>query len=172
MKFKFLELTSAAAFAPATAGALAAGPVSMNGPDSTDFGAREGLTFIAKDSPGVRCNGNLQVTAELASTDRVPISLIPSSLAPHLPAPLVFYGRQMRAADGKEHNGAMPFQMASDVLEVEGVPKQGKEGLLFNADVRRNSAGLKDKDQIDGARRPTLAPRDDWIAAADKVLVL
>ena len=29
-------------------------------------------------------------------------------------------------------------------VEVEGVPKQAKEGLLFNANVRRNFDGLKD----------------------------
>lgn len=144
MKSKFLKLASAAVLALATAGALAAGPVSMNVPGSTDTAGRKVLTFIAKDPPGVRCNGNLQVAAELANTYRVPIQLIPSSLAPHLPAPSVFYGNQMLAADGKDHNGAVSFQMVSDVLEIEGVPKQAKEGLLFNANVRRNFDGLKD----------------------------
>jgi hypothetical protein len=144
MKSKIFKMTTAAALTLATAGALAAGAVSMNVPGSTDAAGRKVLTFIAKDPPGVRCNGNLQVAAELANTYRVPIQLIPSSLAPHLPAPSVFYGNQMIAADGKDHNGAVSFQMVSDVLEVEGVPKQAKEGLLFNANVRRNFDGLKD----------------------------
>jgi hypothetical protein len=84
------------------------------------------------------------VAAEVANSYRVPIQLIPSSLLPHLPAPSVFYGDQMLAADGNDYNGAVTFQMVSDVLEVEGVPTQAKEGLLFNANVRRNFDGLKD----------------------------
>lgn len=117
--------------------------VSMPVPGASDAAGRKVLTFIAKDPPGVRCNGNLQVAAEVANTYQVPIQLLPSSLAPHLPAPAVFYGHQLLAADGKEHNGAVTFQMVSDVLDVEGVSRQAKEGLLFNANVRRNFDGLK-----------------------------
>lgn len=118
--------------------------VSMSVPGAKDAAGRKVLTFIAKDPPGVRCNGNLQVAAEVANSYRVPIQLLPSSLVPGLPAPSVFYGDQMLAADGKDYNGAVTFQMVSDVLEVEGVAKQAKEGLLFNTNVRRNFDGLKD----------------------------
>lgn len=118
--------------------------VSMLVPGSTDATGRNVLTFIAKDPPGVRCNGNLQVAAELANTYRVPIQLLPSSLAPNLPAPSVFYGNKMLAADGSDHNGAVSFQMVADVLDVEGVDKQAKEGLLLNPRVRSNFEGLKD----------------------------
>jgi hypothetical protein len=143
MKAKLSILLGAALLGMAAVSAWAA-DVSRPVPGATDAAGRKVLTFIAKDPPGVRCNGNLQVAAEVANTYRVPIQLIPSSLAPSLPAPSVFYGNQTLAADGKDHNGAVTFQMVSDVLEVEGVPKQAKEGLLFNANVRRNFDGLKD----------------------------
>ncbi len=135
-----LILASLVAFA---VGSWAAN-VSMPVPGSADASGRKVLTFIAKDPPGVRCNGNLQVAAELANTYRVPIQLLPSSLAPNLPAPSVFYGNKMLAADGSDHNGAVSFQMVADVLDVEGVEKQAKEGLLLNPRVRSNFEGLKD----------------------------
>jgi hypothetical protein len=143
METRFIKLLGASILALAAINVWAADAVSMNVPGSTDTAGRKVLTFIAKDPPGVRCNGNLQVAAELANTYRVPIQLVPSSLMPNLPAPSVFYGNQMLAADGKDHNGAVSFQMISDVLEVEGVAMQPKEGLLFNTNVRRNFDGLK-----------------------------
>lgn len=143
METRFIKVLGASVLALAAINVWAADAVSMNVPGSTDTAGRKVLTFIAKDPPGVRCNGNLQVAAELANTYRVPIQLVPSSLMPNLPAPSVFYGNQMLAADGKDHNGAVSFQMISDVLEVEGVAMQPKEGLLFNANVRRNFDGLK-----------------------------
>lgn len=143
METRFIKLLGASVLALAAINVWAADAVSMNVPGSTDTAGRKVLTFIAKDPPGVRCNGNLQVAAELANTYRVPIQMVPSSLMPNLPAPSVFYGNQMLAADGKDHNGAVSFQMISDVLEVEGVAMQPKEGLLFNANVRRNFDGLK-----------------------------
>jgi len=144
MKNKLVKALITASLGLMVMNSWSAGAVSMSVPGSTDAAGRKVLTFIAKDPPGVRCNGNLQVAAEVANTYRVPIQLIPSSLAPNLPAPSVFYGTQMLAADGKDHNGAVSFQMVSDVLEVEGVAKQAKEGLLFNTNVRRNFDGLKD----------------------------
>jgi hypothetical protein len=143
METRFIKLLGASVLALAAINVWAADAVSMNVPGSTDTAGRKVLTFIAKDPPGVCCNGNLQVAAELANTYRVPIQLVPSSLMPNLPAPSVFYGNQMLAADGKDHNGAVSFQMISDVLEVEGVAMQPKEGLLFNTNVRRNFDGLK-----------------------------
>ncbi len=118
--------------------------VSMPVPGAVDSAGRKVLTFVASDPPGVRCNGNLQVAAEIANTYRVPIQLVPASLMPNLPAPSVFYGQQMIAADGKAHNGGVSFQVVSDVLEMEGVDKQAREGLLFNANVRKTFDGLKD----------------------------
>lgn len=120
-----------------------AAPVSMAVPGSTDASGRKVLTFIAKDPPGVRCNGNLQVAAEVANTYRVPIQLLPASLAPGLPAPAVFYGSQLIVAEGKDFNGAASFQIVADVLEMEGVARQEKAGLLLNPAVRRDFDGLK-----------------------------
>jgi hypothetical protein len=123
--------------------AFATENISMAVPGSSDVAGHKVLTFIAKDPPGVRCNGNLQVAAEVANTYRVPIQLLPASLVPDLPAPAVFYGDQMLVADGKDYNGAASFQIVSDVLEIEGVAKQEKTGLLLEGNVRRNFDGLK-----------------------------
>lgn len=136
-------LAAATFFMAAAPSALAAGELSMAVPGATSAAGLKVLTFIAKDPPGVRCNGNLQVAAEVANTYRVPIQLLPSSLAPGLPAPSVFYGTQLLVADGKDFNGAASFQIVSDVLEIEGVAKLDQEGLLFNQAVRRDFDGLK-----------------------------
>jgi hypothetical protein len=128
----------------AAAFAAAAQNISMPVPGAVDTAGRKVLTFISKDPPGQRCNGNLQVAAELANTYRVPIQLLPSSMAPGLPAPAVFYGHQMIAADGRDHNGQASFQMVADVLEIEGVTRQDKVGLLYNDRVRKDFEALRD----------------------------
>ncbi len=69
---------------------------------------------------------------------------MPSSLVPQLPAPGVFYGNEMIAADGKDHNGGVSYAIVSDVLEVEGVPKQAKTGLIGNTNVRQRFDSLKE----------------------------
>lgn len=117
--------------------------VSMPVPGSQTADGKKVLTFIAKDPPGVRCNGNLQVAVEIANVYRVPIQLVPSSHAPQLPAPAVFYGNEMIAADGKDHNGGVSYSIVSDVLEIEGVPKQAKTGLIGNSNVRERFDLLK-----------------------------
>ena len=63
---------------------------SMPVPNSETKNGLKVLTFIAKDPPGQRCNGNIQVAAEVANNYIVPIQLLPSTLAPGLPAPAVF----------------------------------------------------------------------------------
>lgn len=135
-------------FISALSGALmafsvSAADVSMPVPGAQTPSGQKVLTFIAKDPPGQRCNGNLQVAAEVANTYRVPIQLLPSSLAPGLPAPAVFYGTQLIVADGKDFNGAASFQIVSDVLEMESVPKQDKSGLLYQETVRKDFDALK-----------------------------
>ena len=120
-----------------------AADVSMAVPGAKDASGRSVLTFIAKDPPGQRCNGNLQVAAEIANTYRVPIQLLPSSLAQGLPAPAVFYGTQLIVADGRDFNGAASYQIIADVLDMENVPRQEKSGLLFNDTVRRDFDALK-----------------------------
>ena len=83
------------------------------------------------------------MAAELANTYKVPIQLLPSSLMPGLPAPAVFFGNQLIAADGHEHNGQASFQMVADVLEVEGVPRQERTGLLYSDKVRKDFEALR-----------------------------
>lgn len=117
--------------------------MSMNVPGATDATGRLVLTFINRDPPGQRCNNNLQVAAEIANAYRLPIQLLPTSLVPHLPAPSVFFGNRMIAADGKDHNGQSSFQLVADALELEGVPKQAKPGLLFHEKVRKEYEDLR-----------------------------
>ena len=112
-------------------------------PNATDPAGNRVLTVINKDPPGVRCNTNTQVAAEIANAYRVPIQIIPASLAPNLPAPSVFYGNQLIAAEGKEHNGMSSFQVVADVLDLEGTPKQPKTGLLYQEKVRKDFDALK-----------------------------
>lgn len=117
--------------------------VSMPVPGSETASGIKVLTFIGQEPPGRRCNGNVQVAAEIANTYRVPIQVLPASLAPGLPAPAVFYGNQLIAADGADHNGAASYQMVADMLELEGVGKLDSSGLLFNERVRSDFEALK-----------------------------
>ncbi len=112
-------------------------------PGAIDAAGRMILTFVNKDPPGQRCNNNLQVASEIANAYRLPIQLLPASLVPHLPAPSVFYGSRMIAADSADHNGMSSFQMVADVLDLEGVPKQAKPGLLFQDKVRKEYEDLR-----------------------------
>lgn len=116
---------------------------SMAVPGAETANGHKVLTFIAKDPPGQRCNGNLQIAAEIANTYRVSIQLLPSTLAPGLPAPAVFYGTQLIVADGKHFNGEASYQIIADVLDMESVPKQAKSGLLFQERVRKDFDALK-----------------------------
>ena len=142
MKIAMKIMLGAVVFALA-AGNPAFADQSMAVPGAMDAGGRKVLTIVNKDPPGVRCNGNVQVAVEVANVYRVPIQILPASLAPGLPAPSVFYGTQLIAADGKEHNGQSSFQIVADVLEIEGAPKQAKSGLIFQDKVRKDFDALK-----------------------------
>lgn len=124
-------------------GPIALADQSMPVPGAVDTSGNRVLTIINKDPPGVRCNNNSQVAIEVANTYRVPIQIIPASLAPNLPAPAVFYGTQLIAAEGKDHNGMSSFQMVADVLDFEGAPKQPKTGLIYQERVRKDFDALK-----------------------------
>ena len=116
---------------------------SMPVPGAIDGAGRKVLTLVNKDPPGVRCNGNVQVAAEIANTYRVPIQILPASLVPNLPAPSVFYGQELIAADGLDHNGQSSFQIIADALDLEGAPKQPKAGLIYQDKVRKEFEALK-----------------------------
>lgn len=148
MRTALLIATMLAAAAPAWADP--APRMSMDVPGAVDAAGRVVLTFVNKDPPGQRCNNNLQVAAEIANAYRLPIQLLPAGLVPHLPAPSVYYGQRMIAADGKDHNGLSSFQLVADVLELEGVPRQPKPGLLFNEKVRKEYDELRGMIQSGG----------------------
>ncbi len=116
---------------------------SMPVPGAIDGAGHKVLTVVNKDPPGVRCNGNVQVAAEIANTYRVPIQILPASLVPNLPAPSMFYGQELIVADGKDHNGQSSFQIVADVLEMDGAPKQPKTGLIYQDKVRKDFEALK-----------------------------
>ncbi|MDX9995973.1 MAG: hypothetical protein RBS28_11680 [Rhodocyclaceae bacterium] len=116
---------------------------SMNLPGAVDASGHKVLTVINKEPPGQRCNNNTQVAVEVANVYRVPIRIVPASQMPGLPAPAVFYGNQLIAADGKDYNGMSSFQMVADVMDFEGAPKFGKTGLIYQEKVRKDYDALK-----------------------------
>lgn len=122
---------------------LALADLSMNLPGAVDAAGNKVLTIINKEPPGQRCNNNTQVAVEVANVYRVPIRIIPASQAPDLPAPSVFYGNALIAADGGDHNGMSSFQMVADVMDFEGAPKFGKTGLIYQEKVRKDFDDLK-----------------------------
>lgn len=139
----FVRLAVVLAVAASLVHNAGAAEQSMSVPNGVDAAGNRVLTVINKDPPGVRCNTNTQVAAEVANAYRVPVQIIPASLAPNLPAPSVFYGNQMIAADGKDHNGMSSFQVVADVLDLEGAPKQPRNGLLYQEKVRKDFDALK-----------------------------
>ncbi|MFP4251595.1 MAG: hypothetical protein ACLFRM_03045 [Guyparkeria sp.] len=112
-------------------------------PGATGPSGQTVLTFIGKEPPGTRCNNNLQVAAQVANTYQVPIQILSASMVEELPAPAVFYGDQLIAADGKDHNGMASYQMVTDILEIEGVPKHESTGLLGNEKVNKEFTDLQ-----------------------------
>ncbi|HZJ81251.1 MAG TPA: hypothetical protein VFC95_00980 [Guyparkeria sp.] len=129
------SLGLAAALTPAQAKDIVPGATGPNG--------QPVLTFIGKEPPGTRCNNNLQVAAQLANTYQVPIQILSVSMVKDLPAPAVYYGDQLIAADGADHNGMSSFHMIADVLELEGTPKHETVGLLGNEKVNKEFTDLQ-----------------------------
>jgi hypothetical protein len=123
--------------------ALAYADQSMNVPGALDASGAKVLTIINKEPPGQRCNNNTQVAVEVANVYRVPIRILPASQAPGLPAPAVFYGNALIAADGKDHNGMSSYQMVADVMDFENAPKFSKTGLIYQEKVRKDYDALK-----------------------------
>lgn len=101
-------------------------------PGKTTLGAQKVLTLINRDPPGVRCNNNMQVAAELANIYKVPIQVVPVALAgPGAKAPAVYYGDELIAEDGGKSNGMVSYTGIADIMEIEGVPKHNQSGRLF-----------------------------------------
>ncbi len=132
-----LTLCVLAQFGLAAGSALAQqmpGPKELNG--------QKVLTLISRDPPGVRCNNNIQIAAELSNVYKVPVVVVPVTYAgPGAKAPSVYYGGQLLAQDGGELNGMLNYSSIADVLEIEGAPKQEQTGRLF--EIRSDFDALK-----------------------------
>jgi hypothetical protein len=114
----------------------APGPVEIEG--------KKVLTLVSNDPPGLRCNNNIQVAAELANTYKVPILIYPVSyMPPGTKAPMVWYGGENIAASGGKLNGMISFTEIADRFEIEGVAKQDKAGLLMTPAVKGSFEALK-----------------------------
>lgn len=111
-------------------------------PGPTVVGGKKALILVNREPPGVRCNNNMQVAAELQNTYKVPIVIIPQSLAgPGAKAPAVYFGDALLAVDGGDFNGMVNYTSLADVLEIEGLAKQGKGGRLL--EVKKEFDTLK-----------------------------
>ena len=119
---------------PQAALAQAPGPTELNG--------QKVLTLVSRDPPGVRCNNNIQIAAELSNVYKVPVVVVPVTYAgAGAKAPAVYYGGQLLAVDGGDFNGMTSYQMIADVLEIEGAPKQEQQGRLL--EVKKDFEALK-----------------------------
>jgi hypothetical protein len=114
----------------------APGPVEIDG--------RKVLTLVSNDPPGLRCNNNIQVAAELANAYKVPILIYPVSfMPPGTKAPIVWFGGENIAQSGGKLNGMISYTELADRFEVEGVTKQDKTGLLLSPKVNQSFEALK-----------------------------
>ncbi len=101
-------------------------------PGSTKIGGQKVLTLINRDAPGVRCNNNMQVAAELANVYRIPIQIIPHALAgPGAKAPAVYWGDELITEDGGAGNGMTSYTELQGVMDIEGVPTHAQSGRLM-----------------------------------------
>ena len=140
-KLKFL-LALLLAFAALPNVSYAGGP-----PGQAVFNGQKVLTLISSDPPGVRCNNNMQIAAELANIYKLPVQIIPVTFAgAGAKAPAVYYGDQLVAVDEGELNGMVSYAEIADILEIEGVPKQEQQGRLMEIkkDLESVKAEIKD----------------------------
>ena len=113
-------------------------------PGPTEINGQKVLTLISREPPVLRCNNNMQVAAELSNIYKVPVLIMPVSLArPGTKAPTVWYGKDLMAEDGGINNGMVSFKQLEDVLEIEDVPKLTRPGRLIDADVKPKFEELK-----------------------------
>jgi hypothetical protein len=110
-------------------------------PGATELNGQKVLTLVVREPPALRCNNNMQVAAELSNLYKVPVLVVPASLAPASKAPAVYWGAQRIAEDGGDFNGMVGFSQMQDILEIEGVPKQDKQGRLL--EVKKEFEALK-----------------------------
>lgn len=134
LRFPLVLLLAFAAFPHAS---YAGGP-----PGQAVLNGQKVLTLISRDPPGVRCNNNMQIAAELSNVYKVPVQIIPVAFAgPGAKAPAVYYGDQLIAVDEGELNGMVSYAEIADILEIESVPKLEQQGRLM--EVRKDFDTLK-----------------------------
>lgn len=137
MSFKNYFLVLLLALAALPRFSYAGGP-----PGQAVINGQKVLTLISRDPPGIRCNNNMQVAAELSNLYKVPVQIIPVAFAgPGAKAPAVYYGDQLIAVDEGELNGMVSFSQIADILEIENVPKQEQQGRLM--EVKKDFDTLK-----------------------------
>lgn len=113
-------------------GLVAGSAFAQQMPGPKELNGQKVLTLISRDPPGVRCNNNIQVAAELSNVYKIPVVVVPVTYAgAGAKAPSVYYGGQLLAQDGGNLNGMLNYQMIADVLEIEGAPKQSQPGRLM-----------------------------------------
>lgn len=115
-------------------------PVSAAAPGATEINGQKVLTMVVREPPGMRCNNNILVAAEMANLYKISVLVVPASLAPNSKAPAVYWGDQSVAEDGGEFNGMVSRVQLEDILEIDGVPKYDKQGLLLQ---KNEFEGLK-----------------------------
>ncbi|OZA30714.1 MAG: hypothetical protein B7X93_02285 [Hydrogenophilales bacterium 17-61-9] len=120
---------------------VAAQPVLAGPPGNTVIGEQKVLTLVVREPPALRCNNNMQIAAELSNLYKIPIVVLPASLAPWSRAPAVYYGEQLIAEDGGDFNGMVGLAQMLDVIEIEGVAKQDRGGRL--TEVKKEHEALK-----------------------------
>ena len=120
------------------------GAAAQGAPGPLEIDGKKVLTLVSNDPPGLRCNNNIQVAAELANAYKVPILIYPVSfMPPGTKAPIVWYGGENIAQSGGKLNGMISFIELSDRFEVEGVTRQNKSGLLMSPAVNQSFEALK-----------------------------
>ncbi len=115
----------------AAAPAIAADP-----PTPATIGGEKVLTLVVSEAPGIRCNNNVQVGARLANKYRLPLIVLPKSLAgPDAVAPAVYYGEETVAVAGGKLNGMISFTRMNDLLTLEGHAEYADTGRLLDDSV-------------------------------------
>lgn len=117
----------------------------QSAPGPVEIDGRKVLTLVSNDPPGVRCNNNIQVAAQLANTYKLPILIYPVSFMPAgTKAPIVWFGGENIAQSGGTLNGMISYTELADRFEVEGVTRQDKSGLLMTPAVNGRFEALKE----------------------------
>ena len=116
----------------------------QNAPGPLEIDGKKVLTLVSNDPPGLRCNNNIQVAAELANAYKVPILIYPVSfMPPGTKALIVWFGGENIAQSGGKLNGMISYTELADRFEVDGVTKQDKTGLLMTPKVNSSFEALK-----------------------------